>query len=58
MPRAAAAPQLAGEGADEARAGAAERVAERDRAAVDVELLLVDAELARAGERPARRRPR
>ena len=34
----------------EAGAGAAERVAEGDRAAVDVEPLLVDAELADAGE--------
>ena len=34
----------------EAGAGAAERVAEGDRAAVDVEALLVDAELAGAGE--------
>ena len=47
---AAAAAQLADEGAGEAGAGAAERVAEGDRAAVDVELLLVDAELAGAGE--------
>ena len=47
---AAAAAQLADEGGGEAGAGAAEGVAEGDRAAVDVELLLVDAELAGAGE--------
>src|SRR6185503_6931490 len=39
---AAAAPQLAHQGAGEAGAGAAERVAEGDRAAVDVEALLLD----------------
>ena len=47
---AAAAAQLADQGAGEAGAGAAERVAEGDRAAVDVEPLLLDAELAGAGE--------
>src|SRR6476646_8447451 len=50
-PVAAAAPlQLAHQGAGEAGAGAAERVAEGDRAAVDVEPLLLDPELAGAGE--------
>ena len=47
---AAAAAQLADEGAGEAGAGAAERVAEGDRAAVDVEALLLDPQLAGAGE--------
>src|SRR4051794_35592402 len=47
---AAAAAQLAAEGAGEAGAGAAERVAEGDRAAVDVEPLFVDPELTGAGE--------
>src|ERR1044072_5366239 len=47
---AAAAAQLTDQGGGEASAGAAERVAEGDRAAVDVELLFVDAELAGAGE--------
>src|SRR5215218_10210469 len=47
---AAAALQLADQGAGEAGAGAAERVAEGDRAAVDVEALLLDPELASAGE--------
>ena len=47
---AAAAAQLPDEGVSEAGAGAAERVAEGDRAAVDVEPLLVDPELAGAGE--------
>src|SRR5690348_2948132 len=46
----AAALQLADQGAGEAGAGAAEWVAEGDRAAVDVEPLLVDPELAGAGE--------
>ena len=46
----AAAAQLADEGAGEAGAGAAERVAEGDRAAVDVQPLLLDAELAGAGQ--------
>src|SRR5262245_32802833 len=47
---AAAAAELVKEGGGEAGAGAAERVAEGDRAAVDVEPLLVDPELADAGE--------
>ena len=47
---AAAAAELVQEGGREAGAGAAERVAEGDRAAVDVEALLVDPELADAGE--------
>src|SRR5690606_18667017 len=37
-------PELAGEGQEEARAGRAERVAERDRAAVDVDLVAVEVE--------------
>src|SRR5436853_7249526 len=41
---AAAAAQLVDEGADDAGAGSADRVPEGDRAAVDVDLLLVDAE--------------
>src|SRR3954454_10782735 len=41
---AAAAAQLVDEGADDASAGGADRVPEGDRAAVDVDLLLVDAE--------------
>src|SRR5690242_18298802 len=41
---AAAAAQLVDEGADDAGAGGADRVTEGDRAAVDVDLLLVDAE--------------
>src|SRR3954451_1544991 len=47
---AAAALQLADQGAGEAGAGAAEWVAEGDRAAVDVEPLFVDPELPGAGE--------
>ena len=47
---AAAAAELVQERGGEAGAGAAERVAEGDRAAVDVEALLVDSELADAGE--------
>src|SRR3954452_23096580 len=47
---AAAVAELVGECADEARARAAERVADGDRAAVDVELLVGDAELAHAGD--------
>ena len=48
-----------GERAEDAPAGRAERVADRDRAAVDVDLLGVEVlPLADAGERLARRRPR
>src|ERR1044072_9906854 len=47
---AAAAAQLAEKGGGEAGAGAAEWVAEGDRAAVDVEALLVEPELSGAGE--------
>ena len=43
-------PELPRERGHEPGAGAAQRVAERDGAAVDVEAVLVDAELARAGE--------
>jgi hypothetical protein len=46
----AAAVELADEGGGETGAGAAEGVTEGDRAAVHVELLFVDAELADAGE--------
>jgi len=51
---AAAPAQLADQGAGEAGARAAERVAEGDRAAVDVEPLFVDPELAGAGEKIGR----
>src|SRR6476659_7449881 len=47
---AAATAQLPDERRGEAGAGAAERVAEGDRAAVDVELLFVDSQLSRAGQ--------
>ena len=43
---------------EQARARAAERVAERDRAAVHVQPLAVDPELAACRRAPARRRPR
>ena len=51
---AAAAPELVEELRGELRAGAPERVAERDRAAVHVEPIVRDAELARAVEGLAR----
>src|SRR4051794_37284101 len=46
----APAPELPGERGDQASSRAAQRVPQRDRAAVDVESLLVDPELAHAGD--------
>src|SRR5215208_3781375 len=46
----ATAAQLVRERAEQPGAGAAERVADRDRAAVHVELVVIDAELAHRGE--------
>src|SRR4051812_3718225 len=46
----AAAPELPGERGDETSSRATQRVAEGDRAAVDVEALFVDPELAHAGD--------
>src|SRR3954452_11335082 len=53
---AAAPPQLVYERAEDARAGRADRVAERDRAAVHVDLALVDAEHPHRVDRDRRER--
>src|SRR5581483_9181965 len=53
---AAAPAQLVQQGDDETRPAHAERVPDRDRAAVDVHLRLVEAELANDGERLRRER--
>src|ERR1700729_2305923 len=53
---AAAAPKLEQERAEDAGAGGADRVAERDRAAVDVDLVLVEAEHPHRVERHRRER--
>src|SRR3954454_9953707 len=54
-PEAAAAPaQLVGQREDQAQAGTRQRVAERDRAAVDVDALEVEAELGRGGQHDPR----
>ena len=55
---AAAPAQLVHERADEARAGGADGMPERDRAAVDVDALGVDAEVARRLQRRPTRTPR
>src|SRR4051812_37109034 len=54
--RAAAALQFTHERADDARTGGPDRVTEGDRAAVDVDLLLVDAELVDRMDRHVRKR--
>ena len=55
---AAAAAQLVGERAEQPGARAAERVAERDRAAVDVQLVVVEARARASRRAPATRTPR